>query len=166
MALEEKIDAILSKSRAKIPDTVAYHTRTQLRSEYPSCSIEENEKESVNLPALPKPATGDSELNPPSRPAQTYSFTTTGHSCPRVESGQKIDVGWRKLLNGNARMVIIEDASYAHQNSAAEWDAKTIQLNGYMAQTRVVEPSLSVNLFFPRKSDLAGNNVAAARKRL
>ncbi|KAK0451391.1 uncharacterized protein EV420DRAFT_715330 [Desarmillaria tabescens] len=74
-------------------------------------------------------------------------FTVSGQSRPRVQSGQKIDVGWRKLVNGNVRVFIIEDASYAHKNSGATWDEKRTQLKGYLAQTRVAEPNFKKTLF-------------------
>ena len=74
-------------------------------------------------------------------------FTMTAQSRIRVDSGQKIDVGVRKFINGNVRVVVFEDASYEHQGQASQWAAKRGQLKRYLGQTRVEEYMFKKTLY-------------------
>lgn len=74
-------------------------------------------------------------------------YTMTAQSRPRGTSGQKADVGIRKFINGNVRVVICEDSSYEHMNQAAEWESKREQLKRYCGQTRVEEGTFKKTIY-------------------
>ena len=44
-------------------------------------------------------------------------------------------------MNGNVRVIIIEDASYEHQNQASKCASKYEQAKSYCGQTRTEEPN-------------------------
>lgn len=68
-------------------------------------------------------------------------FITKGLSRPRLASGQMTNVGFREFVNGNVRVIIIEDSFYEYQNPAAEWASKYEQVKSYCGQTRTAEPN-------------------------
>jgi hypothetical protein len=74
-------------------------------------------------------------------------FTMSIQSRFRDESRQKGDVGVRKFVNGNVRVVVFEDSSYKHQNQASAWKSKREQLKNYLGQTRVAEKDFKKTLF-------------------
>ena len=74
-------------------------------------------------------------------------YTMTAQSRLRGTSGQKADVGIRKFINGNVRVVICEDSSYEHMNQAAEWESKREQLAAYCGQTRVQESNFTKTIY-------------------
>ena len=77
----------------------------------------------------------------------TEGWIKTAQSCTRAGSGQKADVGVRKFINGNVRVVICEDSFYEHMNQASEWESKRIQLKQYCGQTRVAESQFTKTIF-------------------
>ncbi|KAI9780273.1 MAG: hypothetical protein M1839_006833 [Geoglossum umbratile] len=73
-------------------------------------------------------------------------FTMTAQSRLRREGGQKGDIGIRKFINGNARVVVFEEPPYEHQNQASEWEKK-FWLKESLGQTRAAEADFVKTLF-------------------
>lgn len=57
------------------------------------------------------------------------------------------DVCFRKFVNGNVRVIIIEDAFYEHQNRASKWASKYDQVKSYCGQTHTEAPNNAQPLF-------------------
>lgn len=57
------------------------------------------------------------------------------------------DVCFRKFVNGNVRVIIIEDAFYEHQNRASKWASKYDQVKSYCGQTHTEAPNNTQPLF-------------------
>ena len=50
-------------------------------------------------------------------------------------------------MNGNVRVIIIEEPFYEYQNQASKWALKYEQVKSYCGQTRAAEPSNTEPLF-------------------
>jgi hypothetical protein len=72
---------------------------------------------------------------------------TTVQSRPRASSGQNIDFRVRKFVNGNVRVLIVEVASYEHQDQASVWAGKKDLLKDYLTQTLAAENQFEGTLF-------------------